>query len=105
MGREKKTKFEGGATRSAMSERYDLIPESAVTALGRRLTLGAERHGENNWRQGGEAFRKATIGHLMKHLLDYMENGNANEENTDAIICNAAFLCEFEKREPYQPLS
>ena len=98
-----KAVFEGGATRSAMSERYDLIPKEAMAALARRLGLGAEKHGENNWRGGGADFRKATICHLMKHLLDYMENGNANDANTDAIICNAAFLCHFEAQERFNP--
>jgi hypothetical protein len=80
-----------------------LIPKSAVMALGRRLTLGAQRHGRNNWRKGGEEFRVATITHIMKHLLDYMENGNITDDNIGAIICNAAFLCEYEERSPYNP--
>lgn len=96
-----KTRFEAGASRSRMAERYELIPKEAAEALARRLTLGAERHGENNWRNGGGDFRRATINHLMKHLLDYIESGNENDANTDAIICNAAFLCYFEARMPY----
>src|SRR5579875_530911 len=96
---ETKQKYEGGATRSEMKVRYDLIPREAIDALARRLTLGAQRHGENNWKSGGTEFRKATINHLLKHLLDYMEHGNENDANTDAIICNAAFLCHYEKRE------
>lgn len=96
-----KQAFEGGATRSKKDVDLTLVPRSAVIAMGRRLTLGAERHGRNNWRSGGEEFRRATITHLLDHLLDYMENGNESEANTDAIICNAAFLCEFEERSPY----
>ncbi len=88
--------YEGGATRSLLAERYDLVPREAIEALGRRLALGATIHGENNWRQGGEEFRRATINHLIRHLLDYMESGNQTDMNTDAIICNAAFLCYFE---------
>lgn len=98
-----KQSYEGGATRSPLKERYDLIPQSAMAALARRLALGAERHGENNWKGGGDAFRKATVCHLIKHLFDYLEHGNANDANTDAIICNAAFLCEFEERNPLKP--
>ena len=94
--------YEGGATRSNMKERYDLIPKEAIDAIARRLALGAERHGENNWKQGGPEFRKATINHLMKHLLNYMKSGNADDANTDAIICNAAFLCYFEERVPFR---
>jgi hypothetical protein len=93
--------LEGGSTRSVLNERFDLIPKEAVAALARRLALGAKAHGENNWRAGGVEFRKATINHLMKHLLDYIEHGNANDDNTAAIICNAAFLCHFEAKNPF----
>ncbi len=85
-----------------MTERFDLIPAEAIAALARRMGMGARIHGENNWRGGGEEFRKATINHLMKHLLDYSEHGNAHDENTAAIICNAAFLCHFEAAAPFQ---
>lgn len=98
-----KQSFEGGATRSKKDIDLTLIPKSAVMAIGRRLTFGAARHGRNNWRKGGEEFRLATITHLMEHLLDYIENGNETEANTDAIICNAAFLCEYEERMRYKP--
>lgn len=100
-GSMKKQKFEGGATRSATNVRMELIPAAALRGLGRRLALGATRHGENNWREGGEEFRKATIGHLLAHIADYLEAGNTREANTDAIICNAAFLCHFEERTPF----
>lgn len=92
--------FEGGATRSAKDERRELIPKTAIDALARRLALGAKKHGVNNWRQGGPEFRLATVNHLLDHIYAYLENGGS--ENTDAIVCNAAFLCEFEAREPYE---
>jgi hypothetical protein len=98
-----KQTYEGGATRSVVEERYDLIPKEAIDALARRLAVGAVRHGENNWRRGGAEFRKATINHLMKHLLNYIEHGNEDDANTDAIICNAAFLCYFEAAETDPP--
>ena len=98
-----KSTYENGTSRSALAERYDLIPKAAMDALARRLALGAAQHGENNWRGGGEEFRKATLNHLMRHLLDYIENGNASDANTDAIICNAAFLAHFEVQKPFNP--
>lgn len=99
------TVFEGRATRSVLKARYDLVPREAVDAIARRLALGALIHGENNWKRGGAAFRKATVAHLMNHLFDYLENGNEAESNTDAIICNAAFLCYFERLDPFKPSS
>lgn len=93
------TAYEGGATRTPKAERRELIPKTAVDALARRLALGAAKHGVNNWRKGGPEFRLATVNHLLDHIFEYLENGGS--ENTDAIICNAAFLCEYEAREPY----
>jgi|ERR1700761_769821 len=98
---EEKIAYEGKATRSKKLM-YRLIPKSAIVALARRLTLGAERHGVNNWRQGGPGFRQASIDHLIDHLFDYIENGNKFDNNTDAIICNAAFLCQYEEQIPHK---
>lgn len=93
------TAYEGGATRTAKEERRELITKSMMDALGRRLAMGAAKHGENNWRKGGAAFRIATINHLLDHVFEYLEHGG--RENTDAIICNAGFLCEYEERTPF----
>lgn len=98
---DKLQEFEGKATRTPKLM-YSLIPKAAVVALARRLTLGASRHGKNNWRQGGEGFRDATLDHLIDHLFDYIENGNRDDNNTDAIVCNAAFLCQIEEQYPYK---
>lgn len=95
--------FEGGATRSVKKERRELIPKTAIDALARRLALGAAKHGVNNWRQGGDDFRLATVNHLLDHIFEYLEHGGS--ENTDAIICNAAFLCEYEAREAHLGVS
>jgi dATP/dGTP diphosphohydrolase, N-terminal len=98
---EERQEFTSGAARSRLRGRYDLIPKAAMDALARRLEIGT-KYGENNWRLGGEDFRKATVGHLINHLFDYMENGNKNDANTDAILCNAAFLCQYEEDAPYR---
>lgn len=88
--------YEGGATRSEQDVRYDLISPHGMKALARRLALGAKKHGERNWEKGGEAFRQATISHMLGHLTNYMQN--PNQEDTDALICNAMFLSHFEAK-------
>lgn len=97
-------KTAAGVTRSKVLD-YTLVPRSVVDAVARRLELGIARgHERNNWRKGAgdEHTRRVTIGHLIKHLYDYLENGNLNEANTDAIACNAAFLCEYELHTPFR---
>ena len=96
--RNAKESFEGGATRSVVRERYDLIPAAALSALARRLALGAEKHGANNWKGGGPEFVTATKNHLARHLALYLD-GDTSDEHLDAIICNAAFLCHFRELE------
>lgn len=93
------TPFEGGATRSSKEHRFDLIPREALEAGARRLALGAAIHGENNWKQGGTVFRRATVNHLLDHVYDYLAHGNANNANTDAIVANAMFLAFFEAQD------
>jgi hypothetical protein len=88
------TAFEGNATRSASDKRYDLISPHGMDAMARRLKLGADRHGERNWESGGERFRQASVSHLLGHICRYMLH--PNQEDADAIICNAMFLCHFE---------
>lgn len=95
----------GGVTRSKKATHLEYVPASALEAIGRRLAVGIERgHQRDNWRLGvgNEEAREATINHLLHHIFDYLENGNASESNTDAIICNAAFLVEYEKHIPYK---
>lgn len=99
-GKEPLTAYEGGATRTPKTERRELIPSAAIDALARRLALGAKKHGVNNWRKGGPEFVQATVNHLLDHIFAYLEHGG--KENTDAIICNAAFLCHYEEKTPYE---
>lgn len=94
---QEKSAYEGGATRTKLEERYDLIPHAALAALARRLAVGAERHGENNWKKGGADFIKATKNHLARHLALYLD-GDRADAHLDAVICNVAFLCYFEEK-------
>jgi hypothetical protein len=100
------TTFESGAIRSSKRPRFDLIPREALLGLARRLEYGAAKYGEYNWQKGAfdADFRRDTVNHLMAHLLDYQLNGNTSEDNTGAILANAAFLEYFETMQPLQKL-
>jgi hypothetical protein len=92
-------KLENGASRSHRAPRYELIPKAAVDRLIKRLELGAEIHGDNNWRGGGPAFVLESKRHLMEHLLHYLE-GDTSDDHLGAVLCNAAFLTHFEAHPP-----
>lgn len=96
---EAKQAFEGGATRSELSLRYDLVPKPAIDGIARRLSLGAQKHGEHNWEAGGPEFVKATKNHLVAHVLSYIADGQP--EDLDAIGANYAFLAHFRSKGIY----
>lgn len=94
--------FEGNATRTIQKIRYDLLSPCFVAAIRRiatRATLGASIHGDRNWESGGPKFVESTKGHLLAHVLDYLENGNVKDDNLGAILWNAAALVHFEEKE------
>jgi hypothetical protein len=86
------TTFESGAIRSSKRPRFDLIPREALLGLARRLEYGAAKYGEYNWQKGAfdADFRRDTV--------------NTSEDNTGAILANAAFLEYFETMQPLQKL-
>lgn len=88
--------YEGGATRSPVSERYDLIPFAGMQACARRFAYGAVRHGDRNWESGGEEFAEATVNHLLKHAGKFSQY--RKQDDLDAIICNAMMLAHFKTK-------
>jgi hypothetical protein len=113
MSKGTKQKFEGGATRSAKLQRYDLIPGDGDTASATRFGIGALIHGEGNWKAGGKDFIKAVINHLKGHVAALLTGDDthrkfmhpnvpedARDWDTDAIRCNADMLCWFRAHKP-----
>jgi hypothetical protein len=96
---ETKETFAGGATATKLEERFDLICPLAMSRLAKRLALGAERHGENNWCKGAgdPAYARARLNHALRHLVLYMLEGNKNDDNLGAAFCNLMFLIHLEE--------
>ena len=74
--------------------RMELIPTTAFKGLGRVLTFGAEKYGDNTW-QGVETERY--IGALLRHICAYIEDPYGRDEesrlyHTEHILANAMFL-------------
>jgi hypothetical protein len=92
-------KLENGSSRSHRAPRYELIPKAAIDRLVKRLELGAEIHGDTNWRDGGPEYIQECKRHMMEHMLNYLE-GDKSDDNLGAILCNAAFLAHFEEHPP-----
>jgi hypothetical protein len=93
-----KDKYEGGASRNKLNYRFDLIPPAGIERIAARFELGVKSHGENNWRKGGPDFVKASVNHMVAHVMDYLENGNDTDDNLGAIGWAVCALAHFEKQ-------
>lgn len=98
---EEKSSFEGGATRSAKTARYDLVPAEGTRAIAERYGIGAVKHGDNNWKQGGKEFIKATLSHMLGHVDNLkMTAGRAEDDDIGAIGWAATALAWFRVHTP-----
>jgi hypothetical protein len=88
--------FSGGASSSEEKPRYDLVPLEAIDAIARRLTMGAEIHGEHNYKFGEEDFWTDRKNHAVEHLYKYIQ-GDLTDNHLDGAITNLAMLCWKDK--------
>lgn len=101
---EDKAIFKSGAMRSSRVPRFDLIPREGLRRLAERYTVGAVRYGDNNWKNGANdaEYIAQAKAHLIQHVWDYLETGNATDDNLAAIAWGAFALMEFEYRNNLQ---
>ena len=94
--------FEGGANRTPVEARYDLVVSGFYDAMALVMGRGAKvRGGKETWKAGGPEFIQATINHLEKHLQNW-KAGKLPEEGEDdlaAVAVNAMFLWWFDQQE------
>lgn len=103
--KEAKRGFENGATRSQTNYRFDLIPAIAEMKVALRFGIGAQKHGEQNWKGGSKEFIKATISHLCGHITCLKRSGQTGDDNIGAVLCNASMLAWFEYYKPEEFLA
>jgi hypothetical protein len=81
-----------------------LIPPFSMEQLGRVLTFGADKYGENNYRKGMPW--STVIGSLKRHLLEFEKGVDFDPETGSLhmahILCNALFLLEYYKIAPHE---
>lgn len=88
-----------GATSSKLKLRFDLVPEVFNVRVAQRYTIGAEKHGEYNYRKGltDSVYIQERISHLRQHLSSFLLEGNEKDDNLAAIAWCCAFLMEAEQ--------
>jgi hypothetical protein len=86
------TTYETGATRSADAEgvRYDLVPPEGVEAVAKAMHVGAVTHGDNNWKKGLR--NSILVNHAMRHIVEYMKEGNTTEDHIGHALANLMML-------------
>lgn len=89
-----------GAKSSERQPRYDLIPATALRRVVRRFELGAEKHGEGNWRKGigDPAWLLDRVNHAITHLYKVAEEIKAGyrdkDDNAAAVAWAGLILSE-----------
>lgn len=81
--------------------RYDLFPMEALEIICKVLEMGAEKYGENNWRQGMKwsRFIRAGIG----HRADWVNHTKSDKDHESGLshlahsICCDIMLLVYEK--------
>ncbi|ENN91905.1 dATP/dGTP diphosphohydrolase domain-containing protein [Bartonella schoenbuchensis] len=82
----------------AHKSRVDLIPPSALFAIGHVLAVGARKYGANNWRNGMDWSR--LHGAALRHLLAWFNGEDKDPESGLSHLAHAAccllFLMDYD---------
>ena len=99
-----KYKLEGGSTRSEKAPPYHLVPPVGPRRIAWRFGLGAEKHGEGNWKksiheseQAAAAFCKEAYNHMTEHAA-MSASGDIIDDHLGAIgwgVCVLAYAEQF----------
>ena len=78
--------------------RFDLIPTYGMAHLAHVYTVGAKKHGENNWRGGMKV--SYCLSKLFRHLFRWMRGERYDKDDGQHHLASVAFWCmammEFE---------
>ena len=92
-----------GATRSKIDTAYHMVPREGLDAIARRFALGAEKHGEGNWKLGmpWDVMWDHVFAHMMR-LRDRLERGerfdpDAHDDDIGAIAWGMCAMAYFER--------
>lgn len=88
-------RYESGATRGAVEERYDLLPLAGLRRGAAAMAKGARTHGEGNWMKGIPVSH--CLNHALKHIVQYME-GDTSEDHLGHAVCNLMMACHFDEK-------
>ena len=82
--------------------RYELVPLSAIEALGKVLTFGATRYGDETWRRlpkANDRYYAATLRHLFAYRNGEYLDKDSGMPHLFHALTNIAFLIELKLSE------
>ena len=79
--------------------RLDLVPPEIIEAVGKVMTFGAQKYGENSYKQVDPKRYRAAF---MRHVCKWLKNPHGLDADSGLphlwhIACNVAFLLELDK--------
>ena len=80
-----------GATRSERAPAYHLVPGYGLRRVAERFKLGADKHGEGNWRlalvdeTSAHAFASEAYNHMIEHARKMAQGLESDDDHLGAI--------------------
>jgi hypothetical protein len=92
-------KFDGGKLR------YDLLPVKPIEDVTKVITFGANKYGDNNWKQLNNA-RERYYAACARHIAEYRKGNQIDDESglphLAHAMCNIIFIMELMDNEDNQ---
>jgi len=86
---------EGQAKRSKKMPDYTQIPQVSLAATAEIFEEGEPVYGRDNWKTGGEEYRRDASNHAMDHLLKYFDvtynKGSDGHEDRRKLVAKVAW--------------
>lgn len=82
-----------GGKQSYLGVRCDLLPEYGVLEVSKVLHRGAEKYGEDNWKQ---ITTDEHVNHCLTHLFLYL-SGDSSEDHLSNAACRALMALHMAK--------
>lgn len=88
---------EHGGKQSRVHYRFDLVDPIAMFEMTKVLKKGAEKYGEENWRQIPV---RDHLNHLLIHVYAYLA-GDKQDDHLTHALCRALFAVAVDRSDQY----
>ncbi len=85
-----------GASQSDIPYRFDLMDAPSMFAMAKVLYKGAEKYGEDNWRN---LTIEDNLNHMIAHAYAYLA-GDMSERHLEHVMCRAMFALGISLQKP-----